>query len=174
MQCRQEGFDEGREMQRIYCTQLDAQAQLRAFPIGKTDWLMEGRFVIRQTRTPPTKRIIPDREQSGFQFRIFPDWEYGKMIAAVNTGNTHPLLKALHPELQKLVDEPVLSCVLSYVGFLPAAEDVDISEANGGDGQEIAAARIPCEQGEVTLHLTALEDKLVAFNFDTKRGGTSK
>ncbi|HUG69454.1 MAG TPA: hypothetical protein VMM76_17010 [Pirellulaceae bacterium] len=98
---------------------------------------------------------------------------YGKMIAAVNSGNTRPLLNAFHPELQKLVDEPVLGYVLSYIGkhhgklILPAAEDVEISAGNDGDGQEIAEARIPCAEGELTLHLTALEGTLVAFNFDT-------
>lgn len=98
---------------------------------------------------------------------------YGKMIAAVNSGNPRPLLNAIHPELRKLVDEPVLGYVLSFVGkhhgklILPAAEDVEISAGNDGDGQEIAEARIPCAEGELTLHLTALEGTLVAFNFDT-------
>ncbi len=98
---------------------------------------------------------------------------YGKVIAAVNSGNSRPLLNALHPELQKLVDEPVVGYVVSRIGehhgklILPAAEDVEISGADGDDPREIAKARIPCERGELTLHLTALKGTLVAFRFDS-------
>jgi len=93
-------------------------------------------------------------------------------VDAINRQDGRKVVAMMHPELKKLVDEPLFAYLLFALkrqhGEVrePAAEMIERS-APGEDGSANVIAPILCDEGEIKLHLTLAQNQFLGFQFET-------
>ncbi len=94
------------------------------------------------------------------------------VVDAVNRRDADAIVGMFHPELEELVDEVIVDYLLYHIieshGALsaPANDSVEIKDS-AQPGQVLHSAKLICEKGNLSIHLTLLEDVLVGFDFDS-------
>lgn len=94
------------------------------------------------------------------------------IVKSVNDGASTQIFRRMRSELMPLVDAPILDYAITILqkhhGVLQDPATTTIHQSKPGENGEVEiVAPIPCETGELKLHITVIENKLLGFRFES-------